>query len=99
MSQPRTRVGGRVVTAAVAKQKTAKSQIPEGYPFKIGDVVTLTSGGFKMTVIGVVDTCAEKAALVEVAWAHEAYHREQCRDMIPHQCLRCDLDLDDNIPF
>lgn len=71
-------------------------------PFLPGDVVTLKSGGFDMTVVRMIDTCAEKNAFVEVMYCRERAWSEIKTEHLPVIVLKPSTgakDLTDPIPF
>ena len=69
-------------------------------PFKAGDVVSLTSGGFAMTVEDCRHTCAPGEHLVDVLWGGNAGQAEFSRETLPSACLTSTRARnDDNIPF
>jgi hypothetical protein len=99
-------MAGLIEEAVRRQKKPNKMRKPEpAASFKPGDLVQLKSGGFLMTVFGLVDTCATKSEHIEVLWSHGNAtgnsYRDICRDVIPTACLKhADLaDLTDNIPF
>ncbi|MDW5313740.1 DUF2158 domain-containing protein [Rhizobium sp. PL01] len=85
----------------IAKPNPRRKPEPAG-AFKPGDLVQLKSGGFQMTVYGLVDTCGIKGEHVELLWTHGtaggSSYRDICRDVVPVACLKR-ADLDDNISF
>lgn len=69
-------------------------------PFAPGDVVSLTSGGFAMTVEECRRSCAPGGFLVDVVWGGDARQSELARETLPAVCLiGSTARNDDNIPF
>lgn len=73
-------------------------------PFKTGDVVKLTCGGFSMTVTDCRPTCSPAGFLVDVIWAPGAACSEFSGDTLSAACLTRTKqtnfpDIDGDIPF
>lgn len=69
-------------------------------PFTVGDIVSLTSGGFAMTVEECRRSCAPGGFLVDVVWGGDAMQAEFSRETLPAACLtgsRSRIDVSD--PF
>lgn len=69
-------------------------------PFAVGDIVSLTSGGFAMTVEDCRRSCAPGDFLIDVLWSGNAMQSEFSRETLPAACLiGSRARNDDNIPF
>ncbi|MCF6368326.1 DUF2158 domain-containing protein [Rhizobium halophilum] len=88
--------------ATRGKTRAPASTNPAPAPFAPGDIVTLKSGGFPMTVMRMIDTCSEKGGLVELVFCKDSSWCELKRETLPTAVLKPDTgkrDLGGDIPF
>ena len=79
-------------------KKTAISK-PAEPSFKVGDVVTLRSGGMKMTVTSIWKNCASENVADVMFSEREGRHWKMRSITFPAAVLGLACNIDDDIPF
>ena len=81
-----------------ARKKTPEDEAPASKTFEVGDVVTLNSGGKRMTVIQVESESFKRSPFVTVAYADDTPAGEKIERTRFHRNCLMRPDKDD-LPF